>query len=412
MPRDVGTDTQWLSTTEAARRLGVKPETLYAYVSRGMVRSFPGTGTRGSRFERGDIEALLARRRSNPGGSPETVVASRITRISENGVLYRGHRVETLVEHRYENVAELLWDTPATSGPWPSVPLRMPTLPGDTLLADRLRIAIAVSALEDPGRHDLRAESTVVSARQMIASVVSALPAGGATPTLTLAGRRHRDSIAALLATRLGAPKPNPALTRAVNTALVLLADHELATSTFAARLAASTRADVYSAVAAGAACGGPLHVGASRDVTRLFRRAEEIGPRRAVTEELSAGRHLAGFGHKIYAKDPRHDPFFELVRTAGFSGRRLTLVEEVLELGRARVPVEPNVDFAGAALTYCAGLRDDAAEAIFLVARMAGWIAHAREEFEESPLRFRARGLYVGVPTRSSARNNRRSFH
>jgi hypothetical protein len=170
----------------------------------------------------------------------------------------------------------------------------------------------------------------------MIASVVSALPAGGATPTLTLAGRRHRDSIAALLATRLGAPKPNPALTRAVNTALVLLADHELATSTFAARLAASTRADVYSAVAAGAACGGPLHVGASRDVTRLFRRAEEIGPRRAVTEELSAGRHLAGFGHKIYAKDPRHDPFFELVRTAGFSGRRLTLVEEVLAPGCA----------------------------------------------------------------------------
>ncbi|MEZ5218897.1 MAG: helix-turn-helix domain-containing protein [Ilumatobacteraceae bacterium] len=93
---------QWLSTSEAARRLGVKPETLYAYVSRGVIRSYPQPNGRGSRFERTEVEDVLARRRSNPGGAPETVIATAVTRIGEDGVRYRGVDVLDLLHEPYK----------------------------------------------------------------------------------------------------------------------------------------------------------------------------------------------------------------------------------------------------------------------------------------------------------------------
>jgi citrate synthase len=392
--------TQWLSTEEAARRLGVKQGTLYSYVSRGLVHSFSAPDGRTSRFDRADIEALLTRRRSQPGGAAEAVVASGITRLGEDGVRYRGYLIEELAATMtFEEVAALLWMAD-DARPWPVVELPCPTLPDDTVLADRLRIAIAAAATVDPHRHDLRPDSVVVSARQLIASVVATLPpTSDPNRLLVLDGRRVSGSLAASLTARLGARKVDAALVRAVNTALVLLADHELATSTYAARVAASTRADVYSAVLAGAASGGPLHSGASRDVVQLLNDAALRGARTAVGDLLRTGRKVPGFGHKIYRRDPRFRVLFDTAASCGFPARRLDLVREVLTLASERVPVEPNVDFAGGTLAFGAGMRDDAAEAIFLVARMAGWVAHVIEEYDEAPLRFRTRGLYVGDP-------------
>ncbi len=80
---------QWMTSEEAARRLGIKPATLYSYVSRGVLTSSPAADGRSSRFERSAVEALLTRRRSQPSGASDTVVASRITRISEQGVVPR-----------------------------------------------------------------------------------------------------------------------------------------------------------------------------------------------------------------------------------------------------------------------------------------------------------------------------------
>ncbi len=398
--------TQWLSTEEAARRLGVKTGTLYSYVSRGLLQSFAAPDARTSRFDRADIEGLLTRRRSQPGGAAEAVVASGVTRLGEDGVRYRGHLIEELAATRtFEEVAALLWDA-EDARPWPAMELPLVSLPGDTVLADRLRIAIAVAATVDPHRHDLRPESVVVSARQLIASVVATLPlTSDPSRRLVLDGRRVPSSIAASLTARLGAPRVDAALVRAVNTALVLLADHELATSTYAARVAASTRADVYSAVLAGAASGGPLHSGASREVVLLLNDASHRGARTAVADLLRSGRKIPGFGHKIYRRDPRFRSLFDTAAGCGFPARKLELVREVLALASERVPVAPNVDFAGAALTFAAGMRDDAAEAIFLVARIAGWVAHVIEEYDEAPLRFRTRGLYVGDPVTAEPR-------
>ncbi|MGD9703226.1 MAG: citrate/2-methylcitrate synthase [Acidimicrobiia bacterium] len=397
--------TQWLSSEEAARRLGVKIGTLYSYVSRGLVRSFPSPDDRSSRFDRTDIESLLTRRRSHPGGAADAVVASRITQLGEDGVTYRGWPVEQLASSRtFEEVAALLWDCVADGEPWvpQELPMPMPVAGDDTTLADLLRIAIVLAATTDLHRHDLRQPSVVMSARRLVATCVASLPVTAATsPVLTVRGQRHPGSVAAALAARLGAPKVSGGLVQAVNTALVLLADHELATSTYAARVAASTRADVYSTVLAGASCSGPLHVGASRDVARLLRDAADRGAGVAVGDLLRWRRFVPGFGHKIYRRDPRFALLFDAAVSSGFPRRRVALVHEVLALASERVPVEPNVDFAGAALAFCAGLRDDAAEAIFLVARMAGWVAHTLEEYGEEPLRFRTRGLYVGEPRR-----------
>ena len=407
---DVNNAVQWLSADAAAHRLGVKIGTLYSYVSRGVIRSHPLSEGKGSRFDRAEVEGLLSRRRSQPGGGADTIVVSRITRLHEDGVRYRGHPVEDLArEQSFEEVASMLWDVAHDASPWLVVALPRVPMDDTVALSDRIRVAVTLAALRDEHRPDLRRESVVVSARTLIASVVASLPltttnTGPSTDQawpkqalLSIGGHRRRASVAAALAARLGAQRMTPALVRAVNTALVLVADHELATSTLAARVAASTRADVYSAVLAGASCSGPLHVGASRGVAWLLRDAEQRGVATAVGEVLRDGRPVPGFGHKVYARDPRFRVLWEVLESSGLPGARIDLAARVVAFAAERVPVQPNIDFAGAALAFAAGMHTDAFEAVFLVARMAGWVAHTLEEYEEAPLRFRMRGLYVG---------------
>ena len=403
MQADVA-DVQWLSAEEAARRLGVKIGTLYSYVSRGVIRSHPSLEGRGSRFDRADLEGLLVRRRSQPAGSADTVVASRITRLHEDGVRYRGQPVEDLArDHSFEEVAALLWEVPHDREPWSAVALPRVSVPVSTGLSDRIRLAIALAGPLDGHRHDLRVGSVAVSARTLIATVVDHLPLTDPTmtkrPLLVIGHRRMKGSVAAALAPRLGAQRVSATVVRAVNTALILAADHEMATSTLAARVAASTRADVYSAVLAGASCGGPLHVGASSEVALLLRDSGQRGVAVAVGELLRSGRRVPGFGHKVYARDPRFNVLWKVLEGSGLPQGRIDVASRVLEFAAERVPVQPNIDFAGAALAYAAGMHSDAFEAVFLVARMAGWVAHTLEEYGEAPLRFRTRSLYVGRP-------------
>jgi citrate synthase len=172
---------------------------------------------------------------------------------------------------------------------------------------------------------------------------------------------------------------------------LVVLADHELAASTLAARIAASTRADPYEVVLAGmAVVSGPLHGGANVLAHRLLLAAES-GPEAALAEQLRTIGGLAGFGHPIHRSgDPRSALLLDAVEP--LAGRRWRLVETVMALAAARAPVAPNVDFALGAMAYAAGLPVGATEAVFAVARTAGWLAHAMEEYAEPPLRFRPR--------------------
>jgi citrate synthase len=190
-----------------------------------------------------------------------------------------------------------------------------------------------------------------------------------------------------------------------VRAALVLLADHELAASTLAARVAASVRADPYAVVATGlGAVGGALHGGASLGAETMLAAAQDAaGVPRVVGDLLRRGERVPGFGHFVYrGGDPRAGLLLAMVRRAVPASPRLAVVDSVLaEMHRRALP-EPNIDFALAVLASCAGMIRGAGEAIFAVARTAGWLAHALEEYTaRTPLRPRA--VYTGPAHRQA---------
>ncbi len=397
-----------LQSEEAARRLGVKLPTLYAYVSRGLLVSHPAADGRRSLFLADDVEALA--RRSRGGRRTETrlaTVTTATTQLRDDGPAYRGTAATVLATTvPYEDVAELLWQVGGEAPrPWPAVTLHPP---GDLGTSDRLRWATLMAGAGDPLRSDLRPEAVVAAARRLVATMVAALPeqaapAPVATPVqdgaLPAGERTIEGSVAAALTARL-APAPDQALVRAVNAALVLLADHELAASTLAVRVAASTRADLYDAVLAGlGVMGGSLHGAASQLAHALLREAERSGAEHALNEALRWQGLLPGFGHTVYGgADPRFTVLRDMVGDLGTPATRGAL-EAVLALAAQQGLPAPNVDLGLAALTRAGAMPEDAGRTMFTIARVAGWTAHYLEELDERPLRYRARAVYAGRP-------------
>lgn len=396
--------TRMLESADAARRLGVKLPTLYAYVSRGLLVSHPAPEGRRSLFAAEDVEALA--KRSRGGRTTETrlaTVTTSTTQLREDGPVYRGTpATELATTVPYEEAAELLWrGEPVEVGGWKPFALQPPPALG---ASDRLRWAVVMAGASDPLRSDLRPASVVAVARRLVATMVEVLPGSGATaltptPTLELGANRFEHTVAGALTARL-APEPDAHLVRAVNAALILLADHELATSTVAVRVAASARANLYDALLAGlGVVAGPLHGGASQLAYGLMRDAEEIGPERALDETLRWQHRLPGFGHSVYrGTDPRFTVLKTLVDDLWPPDRRQVL-DAVLALAADRAIPGPNVDLGLGALTRAAGMAEDAGRTIFTIARVAGWTAHYLEELEERPIRYRARAVYASRP-------------
>jgi citrate synthase len=384
-----------LESEEAARRLGIKLPTLYAYVSRGLLVSHPSGDSRRRLFDVADVEHLAQRGRGRR--RVETRLASvttGITQIREDGPYYRGQKVSDLASTTtFEDVADLLWRATPSPGDWE--PSRLPRPPRlDT--GDLLRWVTVLCGAQDRLRADLRTEPVIRSARRLITTMVGALP--GAT-----AESGSPPSIAERLGRHL-VPSPLPMTTRrqvnrTVDTALVLLADHELATSTVAVRVAASTRADLYDATLAGlGTMAGPLHGGASQLAYELLVAAQRDGVARAVNDCLRWQRILPGFGHTVYKNgDPRAVSLLECFERLARSDQR-HLVSSLIDLARQHDVPAPNVDLALAAVTWATGMPTDGGRTIFTVARVVGWTAHYLEELSERPLRFRPRAVYASV--------------
>ncbi|MBB4691896.1 citrate synthase [Paractinoplanes abujensis] len=207
--------------------------------------------------------------------------------------------------------------------------------------------------------------------------------------------------LAEVLWERLTAREATPREHNLLEAALILLADHDIAASTLAARVAASTRAHPYAVVGAGlAALDGPLHGAASSLAHHLLADVlDKSDPVDAVADRLRAGEPVPGFGHRLYPDgDPRARALLDMLgdTRAGDAAGRLA------EVVGARSGVRPNVDLALAALTLEYQMPPDAGETIFAVARTAGWIAHALEEYADRPSRFRPSGEYAGEAPRS----------
>ena len=184
---------------------------------------------------------------------------------------------------------------------------------------------------------------------------------------------------------------------RAVNAALVLMADHELATSTVAVRVAASTRADVYDALLPGlGTLAGPLHGGASQLAYGLLVDAQRHGVEQAGDDTLRWQRVLPGFGHTVYKNgDARFAVLFDQLEQLA-APEQVDLVRSIVDLAVAHTIPPPNVDLGLAAIAWSTGMAPDAGRTLFTVARVAGWVAHYLEELGERPLRYRARAVYA----------------
>lgn len=396
------TEAPRLTTAEAAARLGVRPETLYAYVSRGAIerrRTPGGVSTYAAR----DVERL-ARSGRRSKALPPVVFPSSLTLIEQGRFAYRGtDAVDAATGHRFEQVAEWLWTgtwTEETRWPFDTAALdqvlaAQAPIPDHALPLDRFRVITAVAGAVDPVRHDLRPEAVVAGARRLLRLLVHGLPradrreARRAEPTRT---------VAEVLWTRLTRLPRSPARIDLLDTALGLLADHELASSTFAARMAAMVRADTYEVVGAGLnVIGGLRHGGASLMLEALFRDAARWGVPRALEGRLADGRDLGGFGHPLYPDgDPRGRALLDRLAAMDPPGDRMDTVAAVLAEAARRGVAPPNVDAGLAAITFCADMPPGSGEAIFSLARCAGWIAHALEQYDQ-PTFIRARVDYVG---------------
>lgn len=382
---------------QAARRLGVKAPTLYAYVSRGVLTSHRAPDGRTSLFDEDEIEALARRgrpRRSSRAAALDIVIETSLTTIEHERLRFRGHEVKRLARsHTFEEVAELLWvgELSASGDTWPGRAVAVP----DATILHRVAWAVQAAAIDDPDR---RSHDVAAVGRRLIPTMVAALPVvgDGRVPELRLPGReRMRGTVAGRLWTRMAPGRPPSGAIRALNAALVLLADHELAPSTLAVRVAASTRADPYAAVAAGlATVGGPYHGKASAIVRRILQRARETNSDAALAEAHERDGVYAGFGHFLYERgDPRAQVLLALIRDAWPGHPRLAEVESLVRAAK-RKDALPNVDLGLAALGHVAGMDVHAGDAIFAIARTAGWLAHTAEEYAEPVLRFRPRAL------------------
>ncbi|MDF3290359.1 citrate synthase [Streptomyces silvisoli] len=408
---DQAAQQQRLTTREAAQRLGVKPETLYSYVSRGLLSSERVSGGRGSTFDAAEVDELARRgRRVRPTASEEPPAAAHavpvttgITLIDDDRYFFRGvDAVELAARYDYEEVAQWLWTGALRPGTRFTAPpdvlaaadRSVAALPPHSGLTDRLRAATVAAAVADPLRFDLAPQTVVAAARGLIATLVDALPLAG--------DRFHRPggSIAQRLWSRLAPRDADDTSIKVLQAALVLLIDHDLAASTVAARVAASSRAHPYAVVSAGlGAVDGPLHGAASGLAHRMLTEVLERGSAGAVvSDHLRTGRAVPGLGHRLYqGEDPRARALFELLAQVPSAERALGAARAVERAAARDVPVHANVDLALAVLSVSAGMPIDAGETVFAVARTAGWIAHALEEYGERPLRMRPRGQYTG---------------
>ena len=406
----------YLTAAEAARRLGVKPATLYAYVSRGVLSRVRAPDGRTSLFGAEEVEQLARRGRPRrPAGVADITVESAITEITGDSLRFRGLDATRLaVSRTFEEVAELLWTGEFPSGresgrePWRARPAALAAgraaqaaLPAGTLPLERLQVIVPAMAATDPLRLQLDRPAVIAAGQNIIAGMVDCLPGD-----LTSAAA---EPVAGRLWSRLCAGnepgneqrRPAPGLMRALSAALVLLADHELAASTLAARAAASVRADPYAVVGTGlGAMSGALHGGASLGAETLM--AAASGPEdvpRVVGELLRRGEKVPGFGHFVYrGGDPRAILLLDLVRRVAPKSRQLAVADAVFAEVRHKSLPEPNIDFAIATLVRVAGMVRGAGEAIFAVARTAGWIAHALEAYS-GPGPLRPRAVYTGRP-------------
>ena len=388
----------YLSAREASAELAISPATLYAYVSRGLIRSEPSPDSRSHRYRAEDIRGLKERRTPTvePHGfksfDPELpVMDSAIATITEQGAIYRGVNCVDLAEKdTLEHTATLLWDVtgvdPFAADNCPHVSDEMRAIAEAARRAAAMERAMAVLAVPtcaDPGAFTRAPEG-----RAMVGARILRLLVATMLNTAPSAEPLHQQIAKAW------APD-NKHAADLIRRALVLLADHELNASTFTVRCAASTGLNLYDSIIAGlAALKGPMHGGAGVLASRLVKTLIDQDPEPVIRERVALGERFAGFGHGVYKRgDPRAMSLLNALTRAG-AARKFT--KEVPERIAEATGEFVNIDYALAVLAHSLRLAAGSELTLFAMARAVGWIAHASEQLQYGRL-IRPRARYVG---------------
>jgi citrate synthase len=396
----------FVTAREAADRLGIKLDTLYAYVSRRRLSSVAVPGTRQRRYRAEEVEALRSPASAPPrpdGDGANSVIDSAICLIENARFYYRGRdAVRLAATATLEEVAQLLWqeaaipfaavaahgqsERPAASPPLARSRRREGSArerqPG---LIERCQIRLATLADADLPALDLTRSGVAQTGQRIIDALAGCVAASDPSEAPV------HNRLA--LSWRLGEAGAD-----ILRRCLVLLADHELNASTYVARCVASTGATPYAVVAAAlAALSGRNHGGASARAEALFRDiASDAEPLPAMAARLARGDDLPGFGQFLYPDgDPRAIAILGALACAAPAAN--TRIAAVIAAGTTLTGQRPNVDFALAAAASALGLPADAALGLFIVGRTVGWIAHAIEQYEDGRL-IRPRARYVGA--------------
>jgi len=373
----------WLTAPEALKLLGTQPQTLYANVSRGRIKAKRDPADSRKSLYRGDdvrrlVQRSAGRRRQDAVAAQamqwgDPVLRTTISTVANGRLLYRGHDACELAESgTLDDIAALLWQ--ADSG--------LPDI-GQSDAAPGLKAAFVALA---------RGAADTIPAIRSPAKLKDEARLILATLAQALTGASQASEAMHL---RLAALWERPDAADSLRRALVLLADHELNASTFAARVAVSTGASLWAGALAGlATLNGPLHGLASRAVTAL---AEDVGHGSAATEAalrdwLGEGRHVPGMGHRLYPDgDVRAEALLEQFELP-------TAFAKFAEAGERITGERPNVDFALAAMAAAFDLPAHAPLALFAMARSVGWLAHGLEQVHSGQA-IRPRAQYIGLP-------------
>jgi citrate synthase len=383
-----------LTARQAADRLGIKLDTLYAYVSRGRLRSVTVPGTRERRYRDVDVAALLDARsgvRLLASADPEAlmpVIGSSICLIENGRFYYRGHDAVRLSRGAtLEDITRLLWldetgpELTDVIGLGPGHRFSSTSASG---LIERCQIRLTSLGDEDLSALDLSRARVARTGWRILRELAACV-----APSLPTTEPIHRRLAAAW---RLGEPGAD-----LIRRCLVLIADHELNPSTFVARCVASTAASPYAVIAAAlSAFSGRLHGGETARAEGLILELIEVGdPIAVMAGRLARGERLPGFGQPLYPEgDPRATAILAALAQAAPEAN--ALAEKAAETGLRLIGRRPNVDFALAATAIGLGLPRHGALGLFIIGRAVGWIAHAIEQYESGVL-IRPRARYLG---------------
>lgn len=415
-------DVEYVNSAEAMSILGVRRETLYTYVSRGLIKTTRSPGSKAKLYRKADVEKLRSRAVARSGGPQvshalrygEPIAQTWISEITAQGPRYRGVLARDLVRdgRSFEFASELIWTGVPRSRDvaWPAPPeaeckrlevrTKAALQAADPITPLKLlsMLTTSLSAFERADEDFQSAE--VAASRRLLQTLAGASgifgPKGRFSPPL------EGEFIAQCVARGLGLGGHTESV-RALDAALVLSAEHELSAPTFAARICASTGADLHACVATAMLTqSGAMQVGGAVEVEALIDALpEHLEPDDALVLAAVSGfksNELPCFTHPLYdGEDPRSAVLLEIAGRLSAPGpdmpKMLALVQGARQAGQ-----HPNVFAALVILCKAMALPNGIGAMLHTLARTTGWIAHAMEQRLTGAM-LRPRAKYMGNP-------------